>query len=300
MKSTVLTALLVGILLSVTNIASADTFGTDANQFTIDFVTISGDTNPTSGYGIVNNDYRIATYEVTNDQWSKFVNVYGTVTGSPSSAYDDSAAWAGTNIPTTNVSWYECAQFVNYLNTSTNHQAAYKFTGTKGQSDYTFAAWDIADDGYDSSNPYRNSNAYYFLPTEDEWVKAAYWSGMTLQTYATPDDSFPVEDDEVNYNPEPGAQPWNVGSGSEELNGTFDMMGNIGEWNETLSDSSRGIRGGSYNSSFPSLQSSDQNFTSPYYDYDSVGFRVASVPEPCSLVILSLGGLVLLRKRRVS
>ncbi len=43
-------------------------------------VNISGDTNPTdlspaNGHGIVNNDYRIGTYEVTNDQWNKFTNI---------------------------------------------------------------------------------------------------------------------------------------------------------------------------------------------------------------------------------
>ena len=68
----------------------ADTFGTGGNQFTLDFVPISGATNPTSGYGIVNNSYRMGVYEVTNDQWNKFAAAYGTVTGNPSTAYDSS------------------------------------------------------------------------------------------------------------------------------------------------------------------------------------------------------------------
>jgi hypothetical protein len=62
-------------------------------------VDISGDTNPTSGYGIVNNDYRMGTYEITNGQWDKFVNAYGTVTGSPSSAYGVSSSYAGIDVP---------------------------------------------------------------------------------------------------------------------------------------------------------------------------------------------------------
>ena len=76
-------SILVGVMVVwfVANIASADIFGTGANQFTIDFVNISGDTNPASGYGIVNNDYRMGTYEITNDQWDKFKASYGTVTG---------------------------------------------------------------------------------------------------------------------------------------------------------------------------------------------------------------------------
>ena len=70
----ILTAV-VSVVLALGSVASADTFGTGANQFTIDFVDISGDTNPASGYGIVNNDYRIGTYEITNDQWNKFTNI---------------------------------------------------------------------------------------------------------------------------------------------------------------------------------------------------------------------------------
>ena len=34
----------------------------------------------------------------------------------------------------------------------------------------------------------------------------------------------------------------------------------------------------------------------PHIESYSLGFRVASVPEPCSLVLLGLGGLVLRRK----
>jgi len=67
-------------------LSNGHTFGTGAYQFTIDFVPISGATNPASGYGIVNNDYRMGTFEITNDQWDKFKLAYGTVTGSPATA----------------------------------------------------------------------------------------------------------------------------------------------------------------------------------------------------------------------
>ena len=323
---------MVAILL-VANIASADTFGTGANQFTIDFVNISGDTNPTvqqtnegnlDGYGIVNNDYRMGTYEITNDQWNKFTNSYGTVTGSPSSAYDtDTIWWTGTNVPTNMVSWYEAAQFVNYLNTSTGHQAAYKFTGTQGTTDYTFDVWQSGDAGYDSTNPYRNSNASYFLPTEDEWVKAAYWNGTSIQDFATKDDTFagkwtptggPNSDGQAagwNYDyayPSDSYiddQPWDVTAGysPEELNGTYDMMGNYWEWMESpfnrgsyLPASARGYRGNGYNMG-TSIRSGNRDDRDPDWERYNEGFRVASVPEPCSLVLLGLGGLVLRRRR---
>jgi formylglycine-generating enzyme required for sulfatase activity len=324
MKKLVLSCVLV---LAMSGMVLADTFGIGANQFTIDFVNISGDSGDLgswsagSGYtfsGVNHNDYRMGTYEITNDQWNKFKDELGVpVTGNPSDAYDDSAYWTGTNVPTNEVSWYEAAQFVNWLNTSTSHHAAYKFTGTQGQSEYIFVPWDIGDAGYDASNAYRNSNAFYFLPTEDEWVKAGYWNGTMLQTYATKagDTLFQGNGtnggwnycDPVNgpYVPE---GPWNVGSGSEELNGTFDIMGNVWEWMESplhsedyLYDSLRVFRGGSYCGTGNDLSSSFRiGGTAPDSVGADIGFRVASVPEPCTVFLLGLGGLGIMRIRRMS
>lgn len=109
----------VGILLAVLlggglSAAKADTFGSGSNQFTIDFVPISSASNPTGGYGVVNYDYRIGAYEITNDQWTKFKNALGiSVTGHPAAAYDADPIGTAANVPTNNVSWYEAAQFVN-------------------------------------------------------------------------------------------------------------------------------------------------------------------------------------------
>ncbi len=299
----------IAVLAFITGIASADTFaeGT-ANEFTIEFVPISGDTNPASGYGIVNKDYRMGTYEITNDQWNKFKNEYGLVTGNPSEAYDENATWVSTNVPTNRISWYEAAQFVNWLNIDAGYQAAYKFISTQGTGDYTFAMWESGDLGYNESNPYRNSNAFYFLPTEDEWVKAAYWNGTSLQTWATVGDVEPTQTGwNFNDNGYPNSPygPWDAGSGSEELNGTFDMVGNVWEWMESpyysseyLSGSNRGVRGGSCFANNNYLRSSNRIANgAPYYEGDEVGFRVASIPEPAALFLLALGGLAL-RKRK--
>ena len=315
MKRALVTSIV--FLVCICSIASADTFGTGGNQFSIDFVTISGNTNPASGYGIVNDDYRMGTYEVTNDQFNKFQAAYGTVSGSPSAAYDASGAWTGTNGPVSNASWYEGAQFVNWLNTSKGHQAAYKFTGTQGTGGYTLGVWEDGDAGYDPSNPYRNSNAFYFLPTENEWVKAAYWNGTTLQTYATKAGESLHQGDGTsgtgwNYYDSGFAidtlGPWDAGSGSQELNGTFDMMGNVWEWMESpytsgddLAGSNRAIRGGAYYFGFGNddLGSSTRFTAGPDSDANFVGFRVASeIPEPATLALLALGGMAILRKRK--
>lgn len=163
--------LAVGLLVCfISGVSLADIFGTGGNQFTIDFVPISGDNGDLgswstgSGYtfsGVNHGDYRMGTYEITNDQWTKFRSNIAPmqVTGTPSYAYNSDPYWTGTNVPTSEVSWYEAAQFVNWLNTSGGHQAAYKFTGTQGTGDYTLGVWESGDTGYDASNPYRNSNA---------------------------------------------------------------------------------------------------------------------------------------------
>jgi len=299
-------------MMAAANFASADTFGTGDNQFIIDFVPISGSTNPTSGISTgnsfsftgVNHDYRMGAYEITNDQWNKFKSAYGAVTGSPSHAYLLAPYFTGTDVPTNRTSWYEAAQFVNWLNTSTGHQAAYKFTGTQGTSNYTFTLWTVTDTGYDAGNPYRNSDTFYFLPTENEWVKAAYWNGTSLQTYSNASAGDLVSSgspDPTKWNCR-SSEPWNATSGVKELNGTYNMMGNVFEWMESpyysgdyLSGSARCLRGGSNDSAGFYLSSKTRNFSSAHYENfgTGLGFRVASVPEPCSLVLLFLGGLVL-------
>ena len=192
-----LSLMLLGLLLLVSGTPSmADTFGTGAISSRSTSCRSRARRIPTSGipagtgftFSGVNHDYRMGTFEITNDQWNKFTASLGVpVTGNPSTAYDASFYDWGTgttNVPANMISWYEAAQFVNWLNTSTGHQAAYKFTGTQGTSNYTFATWSTAE-AAGGTNLYRHKDAYYFLPTEDEWVKAAYWNGTSLQTYAT-------------------------------------------------------------------------------------------------------------------
>jgi len=219
-------------------------------------------------------------------------------------------------VPTNEVSWYEAAQFVNWLNTSTGHHAAYRFTGTQGTSGYALDVWSAAEaDG--GTNLYRHKDAFYFMPTEDEWVKAGYWNGTALQTHATKPGEALTQGDGTSgvgwnyydngYATDPSG-PWDVGSGSEELNGTFDMMGNVWEWMESpYSDTSygtgsiRGLRGGSFDNYVSSLASSLRGYYDPGIELYAFGFRVASeVPEPCSLALLSLGGLALIKRRRTT
>jgi sulfatase modifying factor 1 len=145
-------------------------------------------------------------------------------------------------------------------------------------------------------------------------VKAAYWDGTQLRTYATAGTLF--QGDGVSgtgWNYYKGAAvydpwgPWDVDSGSEELNGTLNMMGNMLEWMENPHNdaaygttSNRTTLGGAYNYGDYSLASSYRNLNwAPQTPSGFIGFRVASaIPEPGTVTLISLGALVLVRKAR--
>jgi formylglycine-generating enzyme required for sulfatase activity len=95
--------------------------------------------------------------------------------------------------------------------------------------------------------------------------------------------------------------PWDVGSGSEELNGTYDMMGNVWEWMESpYSDSSyganspRSLRGGSFYGNDSYLHAWYRISGTLSTGLGNLGFRVASVPEPGSVTLLVSGLLACL------
>jgi formylglycine-generating enzyme len=82
--------------------------------------------------------------------------------------------------------------------------------------------------------------------------------------------------------------------------GTADQGGNVFEWNDAvISGSSRGLRGGSWSDGEVGLRASDRSGGDPALELSLVGFRVASVPEPTSLVLTMLAsGVMLIRRKR--
>ena len=276
--------IVVMVFVMVCGLVSADF----VDDIGMEFVTIgnAGNAADTTGYGAVGYNYSIGKYEVTNAQWNTFVSEAGAPTGNPSNAYDESAAY-GIQQPTNHVSWYEAAQFCNYLTSGDKSQGAYQFDN----GDFT---------GIDRDSAISTYGTAYVIPTEDEWYKAAYCKpdDSGYSTYANGLDTIPVADNGWNYIGGSYSSPWNVGTGAEEQNGTFDMMGNVWEWNETwIPHTYRGVRGGAYDLVNSTLSSSYRATDIPNVEGEYLGFRIASVPEPATLVLLGLGGLVL-RKRK--
>lgn len=298
-------ALFAAFTLSIQPSAQADTFGTSGNEFSIDFVAIgnTGNAADTTTYGAVPYEYRASIYEISQDAITKATaSGMANVTAGP---------WTG-NQPAATITWYEAAAFVNFLNTNSGNTAAYDLTFSSGS--WSMALWS-SEQAWTAggTNLYRNKDAFYFLPSENEWYKAAYYNpaGSNYFLYPTASSNVPTA---VASGTNAGSavyrdlvsDPAIVDSaGGLSPYGTMGQGGNVWEWNESALDGAnssssenRAIRGGLWYGSEVGLRSSVRDFDDPSREFLSVGFRVASVPEPSTAVlVLMAGGAWLLRKR---
>jgi formylglycine-generating enzyme required for sulfatase activity len=144
-----------------------------------------------------------------------------------------------------------------------------------------------------SHDAYATANGLtYFLPTEDEWYKAAYYTGNSSDYWSlyangsdtAPTVTFSADGTGWNYNHENTDLPWTVGSSAEEQNGTYDMMGNMWEWIETGTSA----RGGNFYTDEDTLASSYVMDRNPTDEFGTVSFRVVAVPEPATLSMLGI------------
>jgi formylglycine-generating enzyme required for sulfatase activity len=276
MKKLITTCLVGCAVLAAVNFASADSI----RGIGMDFVTIGNagnGTDPATGYlyGAVSSNYRIGKYEVTAAQWQTINTAAG---------IGDSGDWSG-NQPVASISWYDAAQFCNYLTSGNKYSGAYKFD---------ISGNFLSIDRVSSISTYGTT---YVIPTENEWYKAAYFkpnvSGYSLYANGT---NIAPSTSQTCYSIY--SSPWDIGAGTPEQNGTFDMMGNVYEWNEALINGSyRGIRGGSFGDTGSFLASSGRGYGIPFGEDGLLGFRVASVPEPATICLLGLGALSLLRRK---
>ena len=325
--------------------ATAALITSAAASVTIHYVSVghagnAADPETGSLYGAVAYEYQIGKYEVTNAQYGEFLNavdpggtnangIWNTQMQSITRGgitYTAGAASGAkytirTNMgdkPVNFVSWYDAARFTNWLH---NGQGS----GSTETGAYTLSG--------NSGTITKNVGATVYLPSEDEWYKAAYydptpgagggdnyWSNPTQSdtavTVGTASSTGVISNPGAhvaNYN---SGADWKsqdgnvttVGSaGANNYFGTADQAGNVYEWNDAVFFSSRVRRGGSFNSISSNLKASNRHITTPTLEDVVVGFRVASVPvslpvpvpEPSTfLVSMLLVSAFLIRRRR--
>ena len=311
-----------------------------ARAVTLDMVTVGdpGNTADDTTYGAVATSFQIMKYEWTNSQYTDFLNsVAATDTYSLSNADMGINARSGItqsgssgsytyavktdmgDKPVNYVDWFAAARVSNWLmnggtSSSSTETGAYTLSGsTSGNA------------------PAVNSNATFYVPTEDQWYKAAYYKGGSTNAgywdYATQSDSVPTAvtagstgigssgstGNFANYN---DAADWNSQNGNVTTVGTnggasaygaFDMSGNVDEWNDLTgaAGSSRGLRGGLWYYDASALSSSYRRTYDPSVENGGIGFRLASpvaVPEPSTWVMglagIACGGWQMVRRRR--
>jgi hypothetical protein len=308
------------LLLATATPAAADRFGTDGNQFEMAFTPIGNPGNPAksgptgtpgNGLGAVDHVFRMGVNEVSRGM----IIAYNETGDGPeiSMASLESLGGNGPNRPATGVSWNEAARFVNWLNTSSGHSPAYNFT-TAGSND-NISRWAVGESGFDPSNPFRNTNAFYYLPTTDEWYKAAYYDpdapgGGTYRGFTTGDaDPTPVaggtDAGSMVYRQSFGTGPADItNAGGLSAYGTMAQNGNVTEWTEsgTINSSgeidSREFLGGAWSTNLSVMGSQPRLATAPSNDFFSRGFRVASVPEPSTFFLFSIAALAGTLSRR--
>lgn len=289
----------------------------------------SSDNYPPEGLGSVSYAFGIGKYEMTISQYTVFLN--SVAKSDPYRLYNINMARTNLAIdtdlgaliqrsgtsgnftytavgsaarPIAFVSWFDAARFCNWL-----HNGA-----TNGASTETGA---YTLDGATNGVVTKNTNATWWIPSGDEWFKAAYYkkggSDAGYWTYPTASDL------------EPGAPTYPPGSPnsanyrdahrsrttkSEKLTdvgaylsspspyGTFDQGGNLTEWNDKVVNRSfRGLWGGTYRDDPAYISSRVVNTVAyPTDEYWSTGFRVATstmLPPAAYIFVEQPSGTVL-------
>jgi formylglycine-generating enzyme required for sulfatase activity len=242
------------------------------------------------------------------------LNIAGITQAGSSGSFSYSALGSGSR-PISYVSWFDAARFANWMQNGANAGAstetgAYTLNGASSGVNFT-----------------KNAGATWWIPSEDEWVKAAYYKGGSTNAgywlYPTQSDTAPGntiggDANQANYRgissvysvtqsaSYSSTQNYLTDAGafsnSASAIGTFDQAGNVYEWNDAVIDSARGLRGGGWEGNdTPVLRSSFRAGNVPTDEDNSIGFRLSTVPEPSTYALLLMtaaGALWMARRRR--
>jgi formylglycine-generating enzyme required for sulfatase activity len=314
--------------------------GSAFSEVTFDWVKVGNPANAAdplneaaiSNIGVVDRNFRMSRFPVTNDQYAEFLNAVGASNtgglgqlwieamgsdprgGITRSGSNGSYAYAVKqnmgNKPVNLVSFLSAMRFVNWIH---NGQP----TGAQDASTTEAGVYSVANGVTET----RAEDAAYFIPTENEWYKAAYhqpaaeggdsdnyWLYSTASndtpTMAIANASGDISNPGANVANYGRGADWNgqdgnvttvgsAGAGSQSFYGTADQSGNVLEWTETFFQEdpnpgcasppcSRVVRGGSWDNNADLMRSSFQTSFGVQFGDQRLGFRVAA---PASFVI---------------
>jgi len=241
--------------------------------------------------GAVSYDFQMGKYEVTNAEYAAFLNavaktdsfygLYNTQMGSQSQGgitrsgsngsfvYTVKAGFADK--PVNFVTVFNAMRFCNWLH-----------NGAQPDSDTESGAYRLL--GNIPSNTTvlrRNAGARYYLPTEDEWYKAAFYDSsvaamMTGNYWAYAVKSDTANDSKINFGGVFGGLSEVAIPGYPSYFGTYGQSGNAAEWTETVSGATRIVRGGHYSSVAASVSNTGFITLDPTSVAANVGFRIAA------------------------
>ena len=327
-----------------------------ARAVTIDWVPVGdpGNPNDTPGYwgrnaGAVTESFQIMKFEWTNSQYAAFLNAVDPQGANPNGIWNSSmgsAARGGItntgstdgsryavrsdmgNKPVNYVSWFDVARVANWLH---NGELTYGSSNATASAPQNTGAYTLGT-ATGGNGVSKNANAQYFIPTYDQWYKAAfykagstnagYWVWATQSMGGAPPSAVTADGhgngsagSSGNSDNFSSAADWNgqdgnvttVGTnGGPSAYGTFDQGGNVMEWNDTAQATwERGLGGGTYDySNVNGVSSSAGGFYFTNSEYDFLGFRLAApvaVPEPSTYAMalagLACGGYSMFRRR---
>ena len=197
---------------------------------------------------------------------------------------------ASSNRPMFEISWFRAARFANWMH-----------NGATNGADTEHGAYQL--NGATTGVFTKTANATWWIPSEDEWYKAAYYDPTTVSTNNAGYHDFPTRADEPNF---PIAEPPTGGTNSANYSGglpdgqkltpagaysnsysyygAYDLAGPLWQWNDAIYTNAkgvgqtRGMRGGSWSLGILTVHRYSPRDYPPNYEDDDAGFRLCTKP----------------------
>ncbi|MDA3923420.1 MAG: SUMF1/EgtB/PvdO family nonheme iron enzyme [Kiritimatiellae bacterium] len=230
-------------------------------------------TDPDFGaYSLTVDTFYMDATEVTKAKWD-LVYTWAVTNGY---SFDNAGLGKASDHPVQTVSWYDCVKWCNARSEKEGRTPCYTVSGSVYRSGQSSPTCNF------SANGYR-------LPTNDEWEYAARgglsgkrfpWGDTIAHSqanyYSSSSYSYDISPTrECHPDYDDGGYPYTSPAGSFAANGygLYDMAGNVWEWCNDASGSSRCIRGGSWISDALILRCGIEGWDDPGIATDDYGFR---------------------------